>query len=179
MRFTVAGFRLKKSRRAGIARRDSVGSPGRGSFRRINLWQPQRSLKSQFGGIIVRRHRVLSQASSFKAAVCAEKPDRREPKFASQVLAFASLYKEEMIMRPRLAISALVATALFGAMAIASAQMQPAPGASSQGNAGPGAGNSNTKPGMTTGSASTKAVINKGVARNPATDNNSGTGRGK
>src|SRR4029450_11930706 len=42
-------------------------------------------------------------------------------------------------MRSKLAISALVVASLFGATAIASAQMQPAPGASSEGNVGPGA----------------------------------------
>ena len=42
-------------------------------------------------------------------------------------------------MRSKLAISALVVASLFGATAIASAQTQPAPGASSQGNVGPGA----------------------------------------
>jgi hypothetical protein len=86
-------------------------------------------------------------------------------------------------MRSKLALSALVATTLFGATAIASAQTQPAPGASSQGNVKPGATNSNMnsnmKPGTTTGSAPTKASINKGVARNPAMDNDSGIGRGK
>ena len=42
-------------------------------------------------------------------------------------------------MRSKLAISALVVASLFGATAIASAQTQPAPGASSEGNVGPGA----------------------------------------
>lgn len=41
-------------------------------------------------------------------------------------------------MRSKLAISALVVASLLGATAIASAQMQPAPGASSEGNVGPG-----------------------------------------
>jgi hypothetical protein len=69
--------------------------------------------------------------------------------------------------------------ALFGATAIASAQTQPAPGASSEGNVRPDASKSNMKPGVTTGSATTKAVTNKGVARNPSTDNDAGIGRGK
>jgi hypothetical protein len=66
-------------------------------------------------------------------------------------------------MRSKLAISALVAASLFGATAIASAQtepMQPAPGASGQGNAGtsskmaPGKTKSNSmKKGTTTGMA--------------------------
>ncbi len=42
-------------------------------------------------------------------------------------------------MRSKLAISALVIASMLGATAIASAQMQPAPGASSEGNVGPGA----------------------------------------
>jgi hypothetical protein len=45
----------------------------------------------------------------------------------------------------QLAISALVVASLFGATAIASAQMQPAPGASSEGNVGPGATSTRTK----------------------------------
>jgi hypothetical protein len=86
-------------------------------------------------------------------------------------------------MRYKLAISALLIASLFGATAIASAQMQPAPGASSEGNAGTDASKSNMKPGTTTGSATTgsvtKSITNKGVARNPASDNNAGIGRGK
>jgi len=39
-------------------------------------------------------------------------------------------------MRSKLAISALVVASMLGATAIASAQMQPAPGASSEGNVG-------------------------------------------
>jgi hypothetical protein len=81
-------------------------------------------------------------------------------------------------MRYKLAISALVVAALFGATAIASAQMQPAPGASSEGKAGTDATKSSMKPGMTTGSA-TKSITNKGVARNPSADNDAGIGRGK
>jgi hypothetical protein len=88
-------------------------------------------------------------------------------------------------MRSKLVISALVVAALFGATAIAPAQTQPAPGASSQGNVGPDATKSNMKPGMTTGSATTtrsattKTPTIKGVARNPSTDNDAGIGRGK
>ena len=48
-------------------------------------------------------------------------------------------------MRSKLAISALVVASLFGATAIASAQMQPAPGASSEGNVGPDAPATGTK----------------------------------
>jgi hypothetical protein len=82
-------------------------------------------------------------------------------------------------MRSKLAISALVVAALFGATAIASAQTQPAPGASSQGNVAPDATKSNMKPGVTTGSATTKPISIKGVVRNPAMDNDAGIGRGK
>ena len=83
-------------------------------------------------------------------------------------------------MRSKLAISALAVTALFGATAIAPAQTQPAPGASSEGNVRPDATKSNMKPGMTTGSAM-KAHTNKGVAPNPShqSANDAGTGRGK
>jgi hypothetical protein len=103
-----------------------------------------------------------------------------EPKSAWQVLTSHIIKsKEEIAMRSKLAISALVVAALLGASAIASAQTQPAPGASSEGTAGPDATKSNMKPGMTTGSAITKAPTNKGVARNPATDNAAGSGRGK
>jgi len=49
-------------------------------------------------------------------------------------------------MRSKLAISALVMASLLGATAIASAQTtQPAPGASSEGNVGPGATTPTTK----------------------------------
>jgi hypothetical protein len=86
-------------------------------------------------------------------------------------------------MRYKLAISALAVVSLLGATAIASAQMQPAPGASSEGSVRTEANKSNRKPGTTTGSATTgsvtKGVTNKGVARNPSTDNEAGIGRGK
>jgi hypothetical protein len=83
-------------------------------------------------------------------------------------------------MRYKLVISALVVAALFGATAISSAQVQPAPGASSERNAAPDATKSNKQPGMTTGSV-TKAHTYKGVAPNPAiqSPNDAGTGRGK
>ena len=42
-------------------------------------------------------------------------------------------------MRSKLALSVLAIASLLGATTIASAQMQPAPGASSEGNVGPGA----------------------------------------
>jgi hypothetical protein len=50
-------------------------------------------------------------------------------------------------MRSKLAISALVVASLFGMTAIASAQTQPAPGASSEGNVGPGATDTKMKSG--------------------------------
>jgi hypothetical protein len=88
--------------------------------------------------------------------------------------------KEEIAMRFKLAISALVVAALFGATAIASAQLQPAPGASNQSKVDPDATKSNMKAGTTTGSA-TKARANKGVAPNPSYQDSrdAGTGRGK
>jgi len=42
-------------------------------------------------------------------------------------------------MRSKLALAALVVASLVGATTMASAQTQPAPGASSEGNVGPGA----------------------------------------
>jgi hypothetical protein len=88
--------------------------------------------------------------------------------------------KEEIAMRSRLVISALMVAALFGATTIASAQTQPAPGASSDGKAGADATKSNMKPGTTTGSA-TKPHTNEGVLPNPPSlrDNDAGNGRGK
>jgi hypothetical protein len=88
-------------------------------------------------------------------------------------------------MRSRLAVSALVVASLFGATTIASAQMQPAPGASSEGNVGPGA-TKNMKPGTTTGMKANQGGMNKGDARNPSgqgnvgpgTDNNAGKNSG-
>jgi hypothetical protein len=95
-------------------------------------------------------------------------------------------------MRSNLAIPALIVAALFGATSIASAQMQPAPGASSEGNVGPGATKSTTKShtksksGTTTGMSSGMAGSNKGDARKPSgqgnvgpgTDNNAGKNSG-
>jgi hypothetical protein len=80
-------------------------------------------------------------------------------------------------MRSKLAISALVVTSLFGSTLIASAQMQPAPGVSSEGNVGPGAtSGKKTKheKGMTTGS-STRSGAKKGDATNPADQDNVGS----
>ena len=83
-------------------------------------------------------------------------------------------------MRSKLAISALVVTSLFGSTLIASAQMQPAPGASSEGNVGPGAtSGKKTKheKGMTTGS-STRSGAKKGDAANPSDQDDAGSGAG-
>jgi hypothetical protein len=92
-------------------------------------------------------------------------------------------------MRTKLAISAIAIAALLGAPAIASAQTQPAPGASSEGNVGPGATHSKThskKAGTTTGMSKGMSGANKGDARNPSgqgnvgpgTDNNAGRNSG-
>jgi hypothetical protein len=73
-------------------------------------------------------------------------------------------------MRSELAIPALVVASLFGSTLIASAQSQPAPGASSEGNVGPGAtSGKKTKHerGMTTGS-SPRSGADKGDAGNPS-----------
>ena len=77
-------------------------------------------------------------------------------------------------MRSKLAISALVVTSLFGSTLVASAQSQPAPGASSEGNVGPGAtSGKKTKheKGMTTGSSMRRGT-NKGDATNPSGQGN-------
>jgi hypothetical protein len=89
-------------------------------------------------------------------------------------------------MRSKLAVSTLVVASLFGATAIASAHSQPAPGASSEGNVGPGA--TKMKSGTTTGTGMNKGMAgsNKGDARNPSgqgnvgprTDNNAGRNSG-
>ena len=80
-------------------------------------------------------------------------------------------------MQSKLAISALVAASLFGATAIASAQTQPAPGASSEGNVGPGATDSKMKSGKmksskmksgtTTGMSTGAKRAMRGVLRAP------------
>jgi hypothetical protein len=72
-------------------------------------------------------------------------------------------------MRSKLAISALVVASLFGSTLIASAQSQPAPGASSEGNVGPDASSGKKtkhEKGMTTGSSRLSGA-NKGDAANP------------
>jgi hypothetical protein len=83
-------------------------------------------------------------------------------------------------MRLKLALSALVVASLFGATLSASAQTQPAPGASSEGNVGPGATKSGMKgkDGMTTGAGMNNGVAgaNKGDARNPSGQGNVGPG---
>jgi len=81
-------------------------------------------------------------------------------------------------MRSKLAISALVVASLFGSTLIASAQSQPAPGASREGNVGPGAtSGKKTKheKGMTTGK-SARSGANKGGAANPSDQDNAGYG---
>src|SRR5882757_3698968 len=98
--------------------------------------------------------------------------------------------KECSLMRTNLAISAIALVSLLGATASASAQTQPAPGESSEGNVGPGATHSKThskmKAGTTTGMNKGMAGSNKGNARNPSgqgnvgpgTDNNAGRNSG-
>ena len=81
-------------------------------------------------------------------------------------------------MRSKLAISALVVASLFGSTLIASAQSQPAPGASSEGNVGPGATSgkkTQKEKGMTTGS-STRNGANRGGAANPSDQDDAGSG---
>lgn len=84
-------------------------------------------------------------------------------------------------MRSKLAISALVVASLFGATAIASAQTtQPAPGASSEGNVGPGTTNSKMKSGKVKSSkmksnttTGMSAHSSKGDNASKSTDKNS------
>jgi hypothetical protein len=81
-------------------------------------------------------------------------------------------------MRSKLVVSGLVVASLFGSTLIASAQSQPAPGASSEGNVGPGAtSGKKTKheKGMTTGS-STHSGAKKGGAANPSDQDDAGSG---
>jgi hypothetical protein len=85
---------------------------------------------------------------------------------------------ENLLMRSKLAMSALVVTSLFGSTLIASAQSQLAPGASSEGNVGPGATSGKKakhEKGMTTGS-SAHSRANKGGAANPSDQDNVGSG---
>ena len=87
---------------------------------------------------------------------------------------------ETFFMRSKLAISALVVASLLVSTLIASAQSQPAPGASSEGNVVPGAtSGKKTKheKGMTTGS-STRNGANKGGAANPSDQDDAGSGTG-
>ena len=83
-------------------------------------------------------------------------------------------------MRLQIALSALAVAALFGTTVIASAQMQPAPGAASDGKTTMDTTKSNMKPGTTTGSA-TRVHTNKGVLPNPSFQDSrdAGTGRGR
>ncbi|SDT60625.1 hypothetical protein [Bradyrhizobium canariense] len=82
-------------------------------------------------------------------------------------------------MRSKLALSVLVAASLVGATTIASAQTQPAPGASSEGNVGPGAtsgskmkSSGKMKSGATTGMSK---GMTKDTTRNPSGQGNVGT----
>jgi uncharacterized low-complexity protein len=90
-------------------------------------------------------------------------------------------------MRSKLALSALVAASLLGATAIASAQTQPAPGASSEGNVGPGATGTKMKSAkvaksskikMKSGTTTGMTGSGKSDARNPSSEGNVGPGTG-
>ena len=65
-------------------------------------------------------------------------------------------------MRSKLALSALVAASLLCATAMASAQTQPAPGASSEGNVGPGATGTKMKPAKVAKSSKMKSGTTTG-----------------
>jgi hypothetical protein len=82
-------------------------------------------------------------------------------------------------MRSQLAISALIVTSLFGSTLIASAQNQPAPGASSEGTVTPGATRgkkTQQAKGMTTGSSTRNG--HKGGAATPSDQDDAGSGAG-
>src|ERR1700712_3922387 len=89
-------------------------------------------------------------------------------------------------MRSKLAFSALVVASLVGSTFAASAQSQPSSGASSQGNVGPGAtqsdmkngsGSGTTGSGMTTGSGSgNSGGMAKSTTKNPSSQGNVGPG---
>jgi len=94
------------------------------------------------------------------------------------VLAPHHFEKELRPMRSRLAVSALAVAALLAAGTVASAQQnQPAPGASTQGNVGPGATRDaprKMKPGTTTGM--NQGGMKKSDMRNPSSQGNVGPG---
>jgi hypothetical protein len=78
-------------------------------------------------------------------------------------------------MRSKLAISALAVASLFGSTLIASAQSQPVPGASREGNVDPGAtSGKDTK--REKGMTSTRSGSDKGGAKNPSDDNKGDAG---
>jgi hypothetical protein len=78
-------------------------------------------------------------------------------------------------MRSKLAISALAVASLFGSTLIASAQSQPVPGASSEGNVDPGAtSGKDTK--HEKGMTSARSGADKGGAKNPSDDNKGDAG---
>src|ERR1700730_10269452 len=110
-----------------------------------------------------------------KFAKCMSRTGTKSP---AEVWRSPANLMETFLMRSKLAISALVVTSLFGSTLIASAQNQPAPGASSEGNVGPRAtSGKKTKheKGMTTGS-STRSGAKKGGVANPSGQDNVGSG---
>jgi hypothetical protein len=82
---------------------------------------------------------------------------------------------ETFLMRSKLAIPALVVASLFGSTLIASAQNQPAPGASNEGTISPGATGKKTQKGTTTGSTM-RSGASKGGATDPSAQDNAGSG---
>jgi hypothetical protein len=85
-------------------------------------------------------------------------------------------------MRSKLALAALVAASFVGVTTMASAQTQPAPGASSEGNVGPGA-TDNTKMTKSKKMSSKKSSTTTGMSKSKptgqgATDSGAATGGG-
>src|SRR5258708_6962543 len=83
---------------------------------------------------------------------------------------------ETFFMRSKLAIAVLVVTSLFGSTLIASAQNQPAPGASNEGTISPGATSSKKMQKGTTTGSTTRSGANKGGAVNPSEQDNASSG---
>jgi hypothetical protein len=103
-----------------------------------------------------------------------------EPKSATPVFLCSQFVqiREVTFMSSKLALSALIVASLLGAtMTIASAQMQPAPGASSQDNVGRGATAHRTKMKTHKMSASkTRSGTTTGMSAGSRKGNREGTG---
>jgi hypothetical protein len=127
-----------------------------------NVWKSTGRLRSNHETIFFGKS-DLHNVASFKAQ-----------SFAKSVGPHRYL-GETFLMRSKLAIPALVVASLFGSTLIASAQNQPAPGASNEGTINPGATGKKTQKSTTTGST-TRSGANKGGATDPSAQDNAGSG---